>query len=148
MNYIGCVGSSKRCKVIFRWASQWALTRARSLANRRALEKRALVFTVGEAVRHSCLLKTHIAAERGRVVRHFAGRDCAPINTGEKWMLLDFFNAAKTYPHGRLLGEKQLYEILGLRVNVGLGKLDLLALLDIVIGFKIRSALERCLTTQ
>ena len=52
-------------------------------------------------------------------------------------MLLDFFNAAETYPHGWLLGEKQLYEVLGLRVNVGLGKLDLLALLDIVIGFKI-----------
>ena len=52
-------------------------------------------------------------------------------------MLLDFFNAAETYPHGRFLCEKQLYEVLSLRVNVGLGKLDLLALLDIVIGFKI-----------
>ena len=134
--------------MIFGRANEWTLARARSLADRGALEQRALVIAVGEAVRHSGLLQAHVSAERRWVVGHFTCRDCVPFYTGEERVLLYFFDAGEADPHCGLLREELLYEILGLRVNIRLVELDLLALLDIVIGFEIGSALERSLTAQ
>ena len=63
-------------------------------------------------------------------------------------MALDLVNAAEAEPKRWLLNEQLTYQVLGLFIDVRLFECDLLALLNVVVGFEVRSAFEGSRSTK
>ena len=71
------------------------------------------------------------------VVRNLVGADGRPLNTLKPRVLLDLLNVAEADSQSRLLREKLLDQIFGLRVYFRICEVNLMALLNIVVGFQV-----------
>ena len=76
------------------------------------------------------------------VVRDLTGADGRPLNAFEPRVLLDLLDIFVADSHSRLFGQKLLDQIFGLGINFRIREVNFMALLNVMVGFKIRSTLE------